>query len=310
MKLYVIDDNLIISGANLSDTYFTNRQDRYVLIRDSPNLCNYFDDLIKTISNFSMHLNANGEFSLNPNWDHDPRKYSHRKRFLVDARNQVKHLNDKYCSLVEDFQTKSKDSLVCPLLNMKSLGINDEEKFTTNLLKNNPLRSTLKIATGYFNLTSKYQKIICSRPNKYPISILMASEQANGFHNGSGILRYIPLIYTYYLGKFLKLIRNDDSLSLFYYDRPGWSFHAKGIWASNREYYLTLVGSTNFGYRSVYRDNEAQIIIATSDKQLSQAFDQEYQDLLSQSRPVKSSQDLPLVPFWVRTIAALFRSYF
>lgn len=30
MKLYIFDDTLLISGANLSNDYFTNRQDRYV----------------------------------------------------------------------------------------------------------------------------------------------------------------------------------------------------------------------------------------------------------------------------------------
>ena len=31
-KLFVFDDSVIISGANLSSDYFTNRQDRYILI--------------------------------------------------------------------------------------------------------------------------------------------------------------------------------------------------------------------------------------------------------------------------------------
>ena len=31
-KLFVFDDSVIISGANLSTDYFTNRQDRYILI--------------------------------------------------------------------------------------------------------------------------------------------------------------------------------------------------------------------------------------------------------------------------------------
>ncbi|KAE8224432.1 hypothetical protein CF319_g2672 [Tilletia indica] len=46
MKLYVADDSLIISGANLSRDYFTNRQDRYLLIQDHAPLSNYVHDLI------------------------------------------------------------------------------------------------------------------------------------------------------------------------------------------------------------------------------------------------------------------------
>ncbi|KAI9577380.1 hypothetical protein GQX74_013623 [Glossina fuscipes] len=32
MKIYLFDDAVLISGANLSNDYFTNRQDRYILI--------------------------------------------------------------------------------------------------------------------------------------------------------------------------------------------------------------------------------------------------------------------------------------
>uniref|UniRef100_A0A1B0BLK9 CDP-diacylglycerol--glycerol-3-phosphate 3-phosphatidyltransferase n=1 Tax=Glossina palpalis gambiensis TaxID=67801 RepID=A0A1B0BLK9_9MUSC len=34
MKIYLCDDAVLISGANLSNDYFTNRQDRYILIED------------------------------------------------------------------------------------------------------------------------------------------------------------------------------------------------------------------------------------------------------------------------------------
>lgn len=34
MKLYIFDDLLIITGANLSDAYFKDRMDRYVMIND------------------------------------------------------------------------------------------------------------------------------------------------------------------------------------------------------------------------------------------------------------------------------------
>ncbi|KAE8203362.1 hypothetical protein A4X06_0g978 [Tilletia controversa] len=46
MKLYVADDSLIISGANLSQDYFTNRQDRYLLVKDHAPLSDYVHDLI------------------------------------------------------------------------------------------------------------------------------------------------------------------------------------------------------------------------------------------------------------------------
>jgi len=41
---------LLLGSANLSDTYFTNRQDRYVVFRDSPELCNFYSDFLTTMS--------------------------------------------------------------------------------------------------------------------------------------------------------------------------------------------------------------------------------------------------------------------
>ena len=41
LRLYVFDDSLIISGANLSQDFFTSRQDRYVLIENCPERADY-----------------------------------------------------------------------------------------------------------------------------------------------------------------------------------------------------------------------------------------------------------------------------
>lgn len=42
--------------ANLSNDYFTNRQDRYFLIEDCKELCDFYDELIRRVSEFSFQL--------------------------------------------------------------------------------------------------------------------------------------------------------------------------------------------------------------------------------------------------------------
>lgn len=42
--------------ANLSDLYFTNRQDRYVLLRDSPEIADFFTELVDAIGDVSLQL--------------------------------------------------------------------------------------------------------------------------------------------------------------------------------------------------------------------------------------------------------------
>lgn len=45
MKLYIADDSVLLSGANCSNDYFGQRQDRYIEIHDS-DLANFYNDLI------------------------------------------------------------------------------------------------------------------------------------------------------------------------------------------------------------------------------------------------------------------------
>ena len=49
MKLYIFDDTTIITGANLSHSYFTRRQDRCIMIKDCQALSSYFYDLISAL---------------------------------------------------------------------------------------------------------------------------------------------------------------------------------------------------------------------------------------------------------------------
>jgi CDP-diacylglycerol---glycerol-3-phosphate 3-phosphatidyltransferase len=48
-KIYVIDDRVILSGANLSKNYFLNRKDRALLI-DSPALSDYLFEYIRILA--------------------------------------------------------------------------------------------------------------------------------------------------------------------------------------------------------------------------------------------------------------------
>lgn len=43
-KHYIFDDTVILSGANLSEEYFTTRYDRYIYINEDKELCDFLDD--------------------------------------------------------------------------------------------------------------------------------------------------------------------------------------------------------------------------------------------------------------------------
>ena len=56
-KIYLADEKLILSGANLESAYFTNRQDRYLEFR-SPRLLDYFAELANVIAKYSYNVGA------------------------------------------------------------------------------------------------------------------------------------------------------------------------------------------------------------------------------------------------------------
>uniref|UniRef100_A0A8C9GE15 CDP-diacylglycerol--glycerol-3-phosphate 3-phosphatidyltransferase n=1 Tax=Piliocolobus tephrosceles TaxID=591936 RepID=A0A8C9GE15_9PRIM len=66
MKIFICDDNIIISGANLSDSYLRNRQDRYLLIEHKL-LSDSVHKIVNTIQDMSFTLNVDSTLQ----WESD-----------------------------------------------------------------------------------------------------------------------------------------------------------------------------------------------------------------------------------------------
>lgn len=152
------------------------------------------------------------------------------------------------------------------------------------------------------------------------VHILTASPKANGFFGARGISGAIPNIYGEALRRFYCQARESGRLmgaspcrlrdshesrvargpgiALYEYDRPGWTFHGKGLWLLRQAVLVggpgvpprvsltTLVGSPNFGQRSVNRDAELQLEIRTQDSALVRRFAAECDGLFGAVVPV------------------------
>ena len=272
-KVYIFDDSLIISGANLSQDYFTNRQDRYVLIENCKELADYYEDLLDKISQFSFEMKANGEFSSSSSF-----KNLSLKNFI-----------GKSCQLMQSFlsyhQQKHQvdisqeyDTIIFPTIQMGLFGINQVKltvesnvasklffqdcDITSDILKAGSPNSTFYFATGYFNLIERYMRNILET-NKSNYSILMAHPEANGFLGAKFPAGGIPHAYTLMAKQFLERVSKaslEDRIKLHEFRKTSWTFHGKGLWYyENGCPILTMVGSPNFGYRSERRDLESQV---------------------------------------------------
>ena len=319
MKCFVFDDNVIISGANLSDQYFRNRNDRYFLFSDNKPLADYFDQLVQSVSSFSMQLDATGKFCLDKSWSHDPLEISTKLSFITDARKRVDNVQTKFSvDLDELTRSDGQESFVMPFIQMKTYELTDDQTFTRNILKSAPHDAILKLASGYFNLTQEYSILLLKRPPTSPCDVLIASEEVNSFFKAKGMIRFIPSFYTTMAKQFftrlesVKKTADAPSLRLWSFYKPKWTFHTKGLWIHDlrSNLMLTTIGSPNFGYRSVNRDLEVQLVLVTSDQELKERLTTEYDDVWQSSSEIKSQSQFPKVPFWVQIISNVIKDYF
>ncbi|XP_038591222.1 CDP-diacylglycerol--glycerol-3-phosphate 3-phosphatidyltransferase, mitochondrial isoform X2 [Micropterus salmoides] len=320
IKVYLFDDSIIISGANLSDSYFTNRQDRYVLLENCSELADFFSDLVEAVGDVSLQLQPDDSVSILEGMVH-PYK-GNRQDFSAVARNRIMevvnaaHVRQRLMNGSED-EGEEEDTWVFPLVQMKPLGIQVDEQVTQRLLTDAGPDSTVFLTSGYFNLTRAYMRLVLGAGASY--RILTASPEVNGFFGAKGVAGAIPAAYIHIAKQFYNQVcrlGQQERVHLHEYHRSKWTFHAKGLW-----YYLqgqdrpclTLIGSPNFGYRSVHRDLEAQIAIITENEELQSQLQEEQETLYQCSTEVSGSTfERPdrHVKLWVKLVTPLIKNFF
>ncbi|KAL3076829.1 hypothetical protein niasHT_033731 [Heterodera trifolii] len=363
MKFFVFDDTVLITGANLSDQYFVNRRDRYLLIEDCPLLADFFVDLFHLVGDNSFRLLADGrvEFTaggtllpIHPETGSFPRIQS-QICDAVDklfAKYKVKVAKQKATDAA--LATKMPDSadgtttFVVPFLQMGLFNVNQEVELLSKLFScctttsgqnvdDKLHRLDFTLISAYFNLFDPYADLIlhkCSAPFK----ILFASPQANGFLGAHGLSGHIPAMYELYALDFVRRTvqaNKTDRIAFSEWTRPGWTFHGKGIWVE--EWHrrrpqndataadvadtawrpgprvATVVGSSNFGFRSAHRDLEAQLLLVTDNDALRERIAEEKNSLFVHSELLDPSVFLRrdcLIPAWLKYAARMFRHFF
>ncbi|WWC58529.1 uncharacterized protein I303_101072 [Kwoniella dejecticola CBS 10117] len=67
-KWYGVDDEVLISGANLASSYFTNRQDRYIHFKQNPSLLSYLTSLTRLFTQYSYLLHHSPPAHISPTY--------------------------------------------------------------------------------------------------------------------------------------------------------------------------------------------------------------------------------------------------
>ncbi|KAI8055841.1 hypothetical protein BDF22DRAFT_672474 [Syncephalis plumigaleata] len=288
-KVALFDNQLMLTGANLSHDYFTNRQDRYTLFEDDQ-LSDYFNMLTPSVA--ASHL-------ISPAVDQrGPDPAINARLFRQNAANLLNELTQYW----HDRLATTTTTTSIPALQVAPVGIRQDQ---------HGLASTL--ASGYFNL---HDTINTNRTNW---QLLVAAPEANGFFTAKDVSRYIPAAYSLIEQDFMQRVaisHREHQYKMQEYSRPGWTFHAKGFWLEPKLSHhlagpmLTTIGSPNFGYRSFERDVEAQAWIYSENTALHQQWHQDISNIQKYTSQVTLSelQDRSRNnPYWVPLVTKAIR---
>ena len=121
---------------------------------------------------------------------------------------------------------------------------------------------------------------------------MTSSPRANGFYKGGAAKKYIPGIYRANEEILLKGVKNDN-VHLYEYENGDWTFHGKGAWLyegdgtrSGENLTMSIIGSSNYSYRSNRRDTECQLYILPECEDLKQRLHDESQHLFDNATRV------------------------
>ncbi|KAK0204999.1 hypothetical protein DFS33DRAFT_1259234 [Desarmillaria ectypa] len=286
-KIYGADDDVLISGANLNESYFSNRQDRYIHFSKQKQLANYCFQFLKVVSTCAYVLSPAEDTNLLS----DRTPYSYRQEDYIlhwpDPDTHPHNFNKKLHKALSTFQeshrlsspfsSSSGDVTLFPIVQGGQFSIREEETAIELLFKH--LRSIsqvphpfMDLTSGYFNLYHPYQNLLLASPG-VDVRVLAASPKANGFYGSKGISSRIPEGYTILERRFIQAVDRAGrswhegacaGIQLNEWEKEGWTYHAKGLWLSptaTTNPILTLFGSTNLNARSAHIDTELSFLM-------------------------------------------------
>ncbi|ORY72076.1 uncharacterized protein BCR38DRAFT_405084 [Pseudomassariella vexata] len=292
MKLYGIDDDIILSGANLSSDYFTNRQDRYHLF-SSKDITDYFSNLHQGVASLSFRVEPSDEaqgFVLTwPSRNAALSPLDEPKQFVSNATAVVNSLISPGRAVRAPGSGPSKSSqdttvyMLTQLTQLMKPDTSTELPAITHVLETlaapQYAGSSWTFTAGYFNPAPSLTQHLISTASSN-CTVITASPYANGFYGSKGVSGLLPGAYTLLARRFLDALhkqKRDSAIALKEWrkgtvgDPEAWTYHAKGLWVTlpNEQYpSISVVGSSNYTKRSYSLDLEAGALIVTNDDNL------------------------------------------
>lgn len=393
LKCYIVDDDLILTGANLSEEYFCDRTDRYLWltatatsqrskgneVAHSCGVNDYSNSLVECYAALVQALCQHAE-------PYKTTKSNEPTKTIYPTRSTRKELLDALVEiLTEDAQSGMKLTAFNEGTELQEIDEDAEDKrrkpvnaasgtdathaseddivaavaiptfqappsffrglhnpipddtaiiasFTESVAETEGTSSQIRLASAYLNLTEDMLESMALCPNT-AINLLTAGRISHGFKPnpakvGNKGKAWIPAVFDA-LGrqsvdklkrKQRVLHNNKSTTNLWYYQREGWTFHAKGIWfgttppsalngrkeggvriSDPSSLCAVTHGSGNYGARSAYCDMESNLILILCDGDGNSSslpvhtmFQNEWNEMCNHAAPAESEEIQPL----------------
>ena len=340
LKAYIIDNDLILSGANLSEEYFDNRHDRYLWIKDNE-VVDCYADIVETLC---QHAQVYGKVQ---HYDDDSSTIlSSKPEVLMESLAKIMTTDhdddDSWNTLPDDLNDGSTVAYAVPTLQAHFFAQYSASLLPSDVQVMQQLLSTTvsmdsmataRLASAYLNPTLTFQSALSQLAQ---VHYLTAGRISHGFRPkpkaGNKGKDWIPTVFD---TTARSAIHNTQSSShsLWFYQRDHWTFHAKGLWLSsggnssggredngnsnhtrstldpsNDSLYCVTHGSGNFGARSEYRDMESNLILVFPPRSpLAVQHVQEWNQMCEYASQNEKTQPLP---WTLRLTLPFIRSFF
>lgn len=303
MKLYGVDDEIILSGANLSSDYFTNRQDRYHLF-SSRDITEYYSNLHDAVASLSFLVQPSDKPSgFDMTWPDTNAAVSpleNPNHFVAESTSLMARLISPGTAPVAKpdktiaGETDTSVYVLAQLTQLLSPDSSTELPAIRHVLKTLSFpqyaKSSWTFTAGYFNPAPSLTKLLLSTASQ-DNTVITASPFANGFYKSPGVSGLLPDAYTLLARRFVRAVhqhKRETAITLREWRKGtvgepgGWTYHAKGLWITlpgSKDPSITLIGSSNYTKRSYSLDLEANALIVTENEELKRRLGGEQRSL-------------------------------
>lgn len=277
-KVHVFDDTVILSGANLSRSYFEDRKDRYVCIRDGA-VADFYYGFLQAAGSVSHCATVSGVVEQGQG----------------EQTGQVlaNYYDSQYLQQKSSRKSSDDDNeavFLVPTLQLGVCALRNDEQTTLKILERIQ-NGKVVLTSGYFNVAPSYERqlfLLGAKP-KVQLSVIVSSPEANSWFNSKGKhSQHVPNGYSWLQAAFMRRIPKLCRLKMLEWKLgDAWSYHCKGLWHFGHDNsVLTIVGSANFGNRSVNLDLEAQAVLFSDNVDFKKALECELEAVESKCESV------------------------